>query len=259
MKRPIFLFQDVIMMAKYMANTLCLVLGLLGVLSCGGGENNSETADVSKPAIPATVNFFNESSFKVDIYKNMNPEYFDPTTLVCTVNDGATVSKKMYASGDQVIGDTFYPRYKVLLANSLETDTSNIYVDAQRDMSNISFVIEEGKTYTKTIPQPLSGQLRFINGYLKIQNQGTYQIQIIQGDAILQRLDNQTVYIVPGKMGYYEIPLSYFDNTLAIDSLQAFSSSSVTFPSFVMSRGKLYSFTVNGNTVSDPIETTISY
>jgi hypothetical protein len=208
---------------------------------------------------PATVNFFNESSFRVDIYKNLNPENFDPTTLVCTVDPGSTKKVTVYASTDQTIGDVFYPRYKVLLADSLQTGTTNIYVDAQRDLSNISFVVEKNKTYTKTIPQPPQGQLRFINSYIKIQNQGSVQIQIIHGANILRKIDNQAVYLDTGQTGFYEIPLSAFDDALNISQLKAFSSSYVDFPAFSMGRGKLYSFTVNGSTINGPVVTNISY
>jgi hypothetical protein len=208
------------------------------------GQNNNQ---------PATVNFFNESSFRVDIYKNLNPDYFDPTTLVCTVNPGSTYKAALYASGDQKTGDTFYPRYKVLLASSLETGTSNIYVDAQRNLSNISFVVESGKTYTKTIPQPSAGELKFVNGYIVVQNMGAAQIQILRADEVLYKLDDKGAYLNPGQnMGYYEITLSSLADTLSISQLKAFSSSYVNFPEFVMERGKLYSFKVNNTNVIDP-------
>jgi hypothetical protein len=214
--------------------------------------DNDETSDEQNPNNnpPATVNFFNESSFRVDIYKNLNPDYFDPTTLVCTVNPGSTQKVTLYASTDQKTGDTFYPRYKVLLANSLETGTSNIYVDAQRNLSNISFVVESGKSYTKTIPQPTTGELKFFNGYIAIQNLSATQVQILRADEVLHKLDNQGIYLNSGQKGYYEIVLSSFADTLNISQLKSFSSSYVNFPAFDMERGKLYSFSVN--TVIDP-------
>jgi len=228
------------------------------ILSCPteDNKNNGENNNNNNP--PATVNFFNESSFRVDIYKNLNPDYFDPTTLVCTVNPGSTKKVTLYASSDQVIGDTFYPRYKVLLADSIETGTSTIYVDAQRDLSNISFVVESGKTYTKTIPQPAVGQLKFVNGYIKVQNMGVAQVQILRADEVLYKLDNKGAYLPTGQnMGYYEITISSFENTLHINQLKAFSSSYVDFPAFEMERGKLYSFTINNTTVTGPTITNL--
>jgi hypothetical protein len=202
---------------------------------------------------PATVTFFNGSSFKVDIYKNLNPESFDPTTLVCNVNAGSTKQITLYASTDQKTGDTFYPRYKALLANSLETGTSDIYIDAERNLSNITFVVEKGQSYTKTIPQPQPGQLKFINGYICVQNIGTTQVQIIKGSEVLYKMDDRGAYLNSGSnLGYYEIPFSFFDDTLTIDQLKAFSDSFINFSSFGMERGKLYRFTINGNIITGP-------
>jgi len=240
----------------YVVLSLCLVT--VAFAACSPDNNENEEKSDNNP--PATINFFNESSFRVDIYKNLNPDYFDPSTLVCTVNSGSTYKATLYASADQKTGDTFYPRYKVLLANSLETGTTNIYVDAQRNLSNISFVVESGKTYTKTIPQPAVNELKFVNGYIAVQNMGAAQIQILKADEILQKLDDKGVYLNSGQnLGYYEIVLSSFEDTLTIRQLKAFSSSYVNFPEFVMERGKLYSFKVNNtNVIENPIVTNLN-
>ena len=243
-----------------MKQSRIVVFSLIGLFfiflnTCSAPNNNENNADEIKPA---TINFFNESSYKIDLYKNLNPDYFDPTTLVCTINSGVTQRVTMYASSDQLIGDTFYPRYKVQLADSLKTGTTNVYIDAQRNLSNISFVVENGKIYTKTIPQPLTGDLKFINGYIAIQNTGSAQVQILKGDEVLYKLDNKGAYLYPGSnIGYYEIPISSFVNTLDIDQLKAFSSSYINFPAFTMERGKLYSFTVNNSVITGPVITNI--
>jgi hypothetical protein len=240
------------MIKRTSAFFLCLIVVVF--ISCldNGETNNGNNEQNPNNNPPATVNFYNESSFRVDIYKNLNPDYFDLTTLVCTVNSGSTQKVTLYASADQIIGDTFYPRYKVLLANSLETGTSNIYVDAQRNLSNISFVVESGKTYTKTIPQPAAGELGFVNGYISIQNLSATQVQILRADEVLYKLDNRGAFLNRGDYpGYYEIALPSFSDTLNISQLKAFSSSYVNFPEFVMERGKQYSFKINNTNVID--------
>ena len=78
---------------------LCVCIAALASLSCQIGDNG-DSGKGSGDNPPATVNFFNESSFKVDIYKNLNPANFDPTTLVCTVNAGSTYKASIYASSD---------------------------------------------------------------------------------------------------------------------------------------------------------------
>jgi len=239
---------------KYILCSIVLSIILFAFGSCS--EEEDKKPDNSPK--PASVNFFNESSFKVDIYKNLNPENFDPTALVCTVNSGSTQKVTMYPSADQMIGDVFYPRYKVLLANSIETGTTNIYVDAQRDMSNISFVVEEGKIYTKQIPQPTAGQLKFINGYIKVQNTGSSQIQIQRANGVLLKLDDKGAYLNTGStLGYYEIILNQLDTVLNMNQLKAFSSSHIDFPAFDIERGKLYSFTVNNSVITGPVVTNL--
>jgi hypothetical protein len=119
--------------------------------------------------------------------------------------------------------------------------------------------VESGKTYTKTIPQPLTGDLKFINGYIAVQNMGATQVQILRADTMLYKLDDQGAYLNQGSnKGYYEIAISSFSDTLNIDHLKAFSNSYVDFPSFDMERGKLYSFTVNNTTVTGPVVTSLN-
>jgi len=204
--------------------------------------------------LQATVNFFNESSFKVDIYKNFNPDYFDPTTLVCTVNAGDTHEEKIYASADQIIGDTFYLHYKVPLANRDETGTTDIYVDAERNLSNISFVIEGGKTYTKIIPQPSKGELKFLSGIIILHNLRVTQVQIINGDHVLDKMDDKSVYLHGLGQGYYEIHFSSYMDTITMDHLKAFGNIYENFPTFVMERGKKYKFNIKDNGIEGPID-----
>jgi len=216
--------------------------------SCPGNNDDDDSANN-----PATIHFVNYTTFKVDIYKNLNPENFDPTKLVCSINDGNTYIARMNASLDQVIGDVFYIRYKVLLANSFDTGTTSIYVDAQRDLSNISLVVESGKTYTKQIPQPTVGQLKFINGYVKVQNMSSAQVQIQRANTILLKLDNNSAYLSAGSdIGFYEITLNYLDDVLNMSQLKAFSSSYLDFPSFNIERGKLYSFIIYNSVITGP-------
>jgi hypothetical protein len=205
------------------------------------GGNNTEK--------PATVTFWNTSGYRVDIYKNLNPEHFDPTTLVCTLNPGEEKKIEQYSSYDQVIGDAFYPRYKVLWANSLQTNTTNIYIEAQRVLSNMTFVIENGKNYTKTIPDVNIEGLDFFHGYIVVSNHGNSQIQIIRGSAILTQKDDSSVFINANKTGFYEIPFSYFDESITMNQLKAFSSYDIPFPSFTVEKGKMYIFTVQQNDV----------
>ena len=240
-------------------NKLFFLILIVFLLASCMEPNDDNVGGNGNDTLPTSINFFNSSSYRVDIYKNFNPEYFDITTFLCSVNPGQTLNVSVPASSDQVIGDTFYLRYKVLLANVIDTGTSNIYVDAERNLSNISFVVESGRTYTRVIPQPLSDELRFVNGYIRIQNTGSTQVQIMNGSTILQKLDDNSIYLQPGStMGYYEITFFPFDDSRNISQLRAFSSSYLDFPEFTVERGKMFSFQISNSSVTGPVITNIN-
>ena len=246
------------MFSRKLHNTTLAImaLGFFFYIAACQNEPDEENANTARPA---TVNFWNVSSFKVDIYKNLNPDFFDPTALVCTVNAGSTATVTMFPSADQMIGDVFYPRYKVLLADRLTSGTTDIHIDAQRNLSNISFVVESGQTYTRTIPQPLTGELRFVNGYIAVQNMAATPVQIRHGNEVLRTLDNQGIYINPGSNpGYYEIAIPWHLETRTVSQLTAFSSSEMPFPEFEMERGRLYRFSVGNSGIEGPTITPIN-
>jgi hypothetical protein len=243
---------------KNIPYSICVSLFFLACISCpatDGSEPDKVEQDNPEPDNPvpderATINFHNASSYRVDIYKNFNPSSFDPTTWLCSVDGGQLLKVQVYASTDQVVGDTFYPRYKIPITIENTEGAATFYIDAKRTLGNITFVVEKNKTYTKTIPKPLPGQLMPTDGYLTIQNQGDYQIRIENG-GILHREDNGSIYLPPLKTGYYKIEFSSFDDTsIWVNQLKAFGTSYVDFPSFSMELGKLYHFTANGNVIN---------
>jgi len=242
-------------------NMLASCVFLIGLMACGKHAANELDVELSLSSgssfnsnPPATVYFYNESSFVVNVYKNLNPEHFDPTALICVVSPGETKKVELYASFDDKVGDTFYMRYKVLLADAFKTGTDDIRVEAERTLSNLNFVVESGKSYTKTIPQPNNAsELRFVNGYIEVQNTGSTLVRIERGTTVLEKMDDKRIQILPGQhLGYYEMPIHYLDASLTVDKLRAFSSYYIDFPSFVMERGKLYSFNVDNTTVTGP-------
>ena len=233
---------------------LILLLVSALMLSCiGNGSEEQKTPVVTVPL--ATVNFWNESSYKVDIYKNLNPQYFDITTFVCSVPSGSTVKATVPPSTDTLIGDTFYLRYKVQLADSFESGAAPIFVEAERTLSNISFVVESGASYTKTIAQPPASELRFANSYIAVQNLASMPVQIQRAGIILQKLNDGGVYLAAGQdtLGYYELPLSYLDAGASITQLKAFGSSYLDFPVFDIDRFNLFSFQVTNTGVTGPV------
>jgi len=211
---------------------------------------------------PATIVFENESGYFVNVYKNANPLRYDPSIVICTINPTDFKIVQEYASQDQVFGDAFYPQYRILLADSMETGTTDIFVDAQRVLTNLTFVIKDGGSYTKSIPKPAPGELSFFHAYLIVTNTEQTQIQILVGSTDISnserieridKMDNGVVFLNPGETGYYVIKFSAFNNTLTMNQLNAYISAQnieAPFPGFTVEKGKKYSFTVQGGVVT---------
>lgn len=212
----------------------------------------------------AEVSFFNVSSFNVDIFKNINPSLLDKSTRpIATIPAGSEVKLKLPPSNDQWIGDVFYIHYHVQLADSFSSGTgAPLYVKAKRDISNISFVITGGKSYTKQISQPETGKLKFINGYIKVQNVGHKSIQVANGDSYLKKLGTQESNLTSGSFGFYEFEIPAILENISVSSLKFFvidNGKILEAPQFVMERGKIYNFQCDASYVTGPSVQNISY
>ena len=210
--------------------------------------------EIAKDKNTVTLNFFNESSFKVDIYKNVNPSRMDASTPpIATIAPSSTFKLKLPPSENQLIGDVFYIRYYVQLADSFSSGTqAPLYVQAERDISNIAFVLKDGESYTKKIVQPDKNQLRFVNGYIKVQNTGDKSFQVMQGSTYLKKLGTSEPNLATGSFGFYELAISSFDENTNMSSLKFYvtaSGTSINVPAFLLERGKIYSFQCDGSEV----------
>jgi len=239
---------------------ICFFLLVCAIMvSCDQATNSSGGNDST---LFARVIFFNNSSYSVDIFLNFNPQFFDPTTHIGTVD---TISRRLEvqvpASSDTLIGDTFYLRYKILLANRLETGTANdLFIHAERTMSNISFVIEAGRSYTKMIENPPVDELRFVNGIVRVHNQTTGQLWVENHGQILLPLGREAAWLTAGQIGFFELALPFLAESWPINALQSRDShgNSTSFPPFELERGKLYSFGVGNIGITGPVITPIN-
>jgi len=216
-------------------------------LSCqnSNDDNNPPAANQAK------ITFFNESTYSVDLYKNLNPLHYDASALVDTFTPAETKVIGLYPSYDELLGDAFYPQYKIRLADLLQTGTVDIFVPAQRVLTNLTFVIKSGDRLTKTIPNPKTSELTFYHAYLIVKNNSKLSIQIIRGTNILTKADNNTVLLSPDNTGFYEIEFTPFDTVINMNQLYVFTNENIPFPSFTVEKGKKYSFTFM-DTISDP-------
>ena len=242
---------------------LCYLAAAMCFVACNTpnmGKKDNQGQDINT----VTVNFFNESSFKVDIYRNVNPSASDTSAKpLVTVNAGATEKVKLPPSADQTIGDVFYLRYNVQLADAFTSGTgAPLYVQAKRDISNIAFVLKKDETYTKMISQPASGQLKFIHCYIKVQNTGSKSFQVLQGSSYLKKLGTEELNLASGQFGFYELNISDLEASETMQALKFFvtdSANTITIAPFLLERGKVYGFQCNGTDVTAPSVTDIAY
>lgn len=232
-----------------MLKKVIMLLVLCFIFSCK--HEDKTTADKNT----VTVNFFNESSFKVDIYRNINPSGLDSSTPpIATIASSSFFKVKLPPSENQVIGDVFYIRYYVQLADSFSSGTGvPLYVQAERDISNISFVLKDGMTYTKNVVQPDKNQLRFINGYIKVQNTGDKSFQVMQGSTYLKKLGTSEPNLSTGSFGFYELAIPAIQEKVSMSNLKFYitaTGATMAVPSFLLERGKIYNFQFNGNEIT---------
>ena len=245
---------------------LCYLAAALCFAACNTPsiQNSRPKGNLNQDQNTVTVNFFNESSFKAAIYRNVNPSPSDTSAKpLVTVPAGAFEQVTLPPSADQTIGDVFYIRYFVQLADSFTSGTGKpLYVQAKRDISNIAFVLKKGETYTKTISQPASGQLKFIHCYIKVQNTGSKSFQVLQGSSYLKKLGTEELNLASGQFGFYELNISDIETSETMQALKFFvtdSANTITAAPFLLERGKVYGFQCNGTDVSAPSVTDIAY
>ena len=236
---------------RHLAQNIAFILLCVIMISCDSDKDDNGGND---PTL-SRVTFFNNSSYSVDIFYNFNPQFFDPTTFIGTVD---TISRKLEvlvpASSDLFLGDTFYLRYKILLADSYETGTTNLFIHAERTMSNIQFVLESGRSYTKTIEDPPVNELRFVNGIIRVQNLTNSQLWVENHGEILSQLSRETAWFTSGQIGFFELTLPFLAESWPMNFLQSRDSQGnrTSFPPFEMERGKLYSFEIRNTGISGP-------
>ena len=222
---------------------LALIATLLLLSAC-----KNKTKDSGDSVV---VNFFNESSFRVAIYMNVNPSNMDSSTKpLLEIGAGDTQTVNLPPRSNQNIGDVFYVHYYVQLADSFESGVDKaIYVKAKRDMSNIAFVLKDGESYTKTVVQPSAGQLKFMSGYIKVKNTGNYSLQALRGSTYLKRMGDGDLNLKDNAFGFYELDIPNLEDSFNETQLKIFVPSTgktLSVPSFLFERGKVYSFSCNG-------------
>ena len=251
-------------MKKLFSCVLCIFL--LCVVACKFGSDKKEP----EPSL-VRVTFYNDSSYKVVLYKNVNPSPYDTSIaplVELSSNEGKTLA--MLPSTEKSFGDTFYIRYFARLPGS-EYAEKPVYVMARPRMHNIRFVVEED--VTKTIQQPEKDALVFLQGIVKVENTGTRPIDVLKSTVYPENLGkvSQGVSLAPGEIGFYEIEFSDIHTLLNEPTVEEQisdlkfkcieNSKTVLVPEFTLQQGFVYSFKWDGvsEEIAAPVSSPIAY
>ena len=229
---------------------LFFVLSCL-IISC---ENLADNEDKNKTEIKTgKVTFFNESSYRIKVHHS---SFSGP--VVMELSAGETKSADVRVSESQAYGTTFSVEYLYRINDGFDADSGDIFASGLDFNVQINFVIEEGKTYTRQIPQPAN--LEFRTAFIKLLNAHNLPVELRDVGKVLRQAGNNTVPIAPGKTGVYsmiEIPVGgvrLYDTYSVVSTMD-----SITVPAFTASNGVIYSFTFNGTSVTKTGEQTIVF
>jgi len=197
----------------------------------------------------ATVVFDNQSSFDVKIYRNFNPEQ-DPASYIGTsVSSAPNLTLKLPPSGAGEVGCTFFLRYQLLLPGSVITGVNDkgVMAGAAPTWANIPIVIRANGNYIIPIDQPTVDELRFVRGYITVQNLNTNRVWLERGNSPQYRLDNVALWLNPGDIGFYEIAMTPGQESVPANMfhIRDEQARSTTIDPFELSQGNVYWFEFN--------------
>ncbi len=214
-----------------------------------GGNSSSDFASEENLA---SLTFINNSHFKVKIYKDINPSD-DSSQPIFELDAGTQETKELPPSRDPSVGNVFYIRYFVQILDAQESETQKpFYAKAKRTIANIKVVLQSGKAETREIEQPPKGSLTFANAYIRVQNNSSYAIEVLNGDSILTSVDSERISLESEKKGVYKIKMPWFEDSKIMNNFKFFNSSlnkSYEVKKFELKQAHIYNFTIDNNGV----------
>ena len=245
-------------MKKFVYFFFLLVMSLLFAAcpddTSGGNNSNNGNNTVVKTG---KVTFFNESSYKVVVHQDA----FSGSVLL-ELSAGGWKKVDVRISDNHGIGSTFSIEYMYKINDAFDTESGEVIASGIDPNVQINFVIEENKSYTKQIPQPVN--LEFRNAFVKILNSSSLQFELKYLGTVFKQTGNGNIPVAPYKTGVYKLPIGTEGGIPAEGKLyqnyQVVSTfKSTTIPEFTVKNGVIYSFTYNGSSVIKTGEQTIIF
>lgn len=224
------------MVSKLLIRCIFFLFIIFGLLACDSNED---------PPL-ATVNFINLSSFNIRIYRNFNPEQ-DPAAYIGTaVSNTPRLTLKLPPSGAGEVGCTFFLRYEYPLPDSIipGINPQGVIVRAAPTWANVPIVIRANEIYNIQLYQPTADELKFVRGYIAVQNLNTNKVWLERGNSPLHRMDNNALWLNTGDIGFYEIVLAPGQESMPANMfhIRDEQARSTTIDPFILAQGNVYWF-----------------
>jgi len=245
-------------MNKYLFYVFLPLLFLL-FAACPDNKTDDNNSNNGNNTVVKTgkVTFFNESSYKAAIHQD---SFSGPVLL--ELSAGGSKKVDVRTSDNYGIGSTFSIEYLYRINDAFDTESGEVIASGIDPNVQISFVVEENKSYTKQIPQPEN--LEFRNAFIKILNSANLQFELKYLGTVFKQTGNGNISVAPGKTGVYKLPIGNEGGIPADGKLyqnyQVISTfANTTIPDFTVKNGWIYSFTYNGSSVTKTGEQTIIF
>jgi hypothetical protein len=221
---------------------LCMVLYAQMLLSCSiiGGDG-----DVVIQTKTGRVTFFNESSYRVKVHRDA---FSGPVEAELSAGQSKTADIRV---SDSHYGTTFSIEYLYRIGDAFDAnsaDSGDVFASMLDFNVQINFVIEEGRSYTKQIPQPTNLEPR--SSFIEVHNQYNLPCEVRDYGRILRQAGNGNIPIAPGKTGVYKLEGTPAAGELYQGYTAVSTFASAPFPDFTVQNGYIYRFAYSGGAVT---------
>jgi hypothetical protein len=198
------------------------------------------------------VTFFNESSYQVVVHRDA---FSGPVLL--ELNSGQTKAVDVRTSDNYGVGSTFSIEYLYRINDGFDRESGEVIAGGIDPNVQINFVVEEGKSYTRQIPQPEN--LEFQQAFIEILNAGSLQYELRYLGTVFKQAGNGSISVAPGKTGVYKLEGVPAAGKLMENYELVSTFAATVIPGFMAMKGFIYRFTYSGSSVIKTGEQTIVF
>jgi hypothetical protein len=217
--------------------------------SCTNSVDNSGNGVEVKTG---KVTFFNESSYAVKVHRDA---FSGPVLMELRAGQSKTADVR--ASDNYGVGSTFSIEYLYHITDAFDDEAGVVTAGGIDPNVQINFVVEENKSYTKQIPQPVS--LEFRNAFLRILNASGLPFELRYLGTAFKQAGNGSLSVAPNRTGVYKLDGIGAEGKPIQNYTLNGNFTAIPIPGFTAMNGTIYKFTFNGSQVTGTGEQSIIF